>query len=111
IRPALGKGRPAIIAKTRARAHHGVGHQSSLAGALYAKLRAFRACLTGLMLPLSPSLLPNLIAACLYAAAIFYQGTRLARGTKADKRLLGMLGAFAVVAQGTALCWQLLTPL
>lgn len=63
------------------------------------------------MLPLSPSLLPNLIAACLYAAAIFYQGTRLARGTKADKRLLGMLGAFAVVAQGTALCWQLLTPL
>ncbi|MEG1078280.1 MAG: cytochrome c biogenesis protein CcsA [Pseudomonas sp.] len=60
---------------------------------------------------MSPSLLPNLIAACLYAAATFYQGSRLAQGAKADKRLLGLLGALAVIAQGTALCWQLLTPL
>ncbi|MGH8440628.1 MAG: cytochrome C assembly family protein [Pseudomonas sp.] len=63
------------------------------------------------MLPLSPSLLPNLIAACLYAAATLYQGSRLAQGAKADKRLLGLLGALAVIAQGTALFWQLLTPL
>ena len=63
------------------------------------------------MLPLSPSLLPNLIAACLYAAAVILQGTGLARGVKADKRLLGLLGGLAVVAQGVALYWQLLTPL
>ena len=85
--------------------------QSSLVHAFYAKLSFFRACLTGLMLPLSPSLLPNLIAACLYAAATLYHGTRLAQGTKANKRLLSLLGCFAVAAQGTALYCQLLTPL
>ena len=54
----------------------------------YAKLSAFRACLTGFMLPLSPSLLTTLAAALLYAAATLYQGTRLASGAKANKRLL-----------------------
>ncbi|MCF8992829.1 inner membrane protein YpjD, partial [Pseudomonas carnis] len=37
-----------------------------------AKLNAFRACLPGFMLPLSPSLLPSLAAAILYAAATLY---------------------------------------
>jgi len=59
----------------------------------------------------SPSLIPNLIAACLYAIAAFHQGTCLAKGTRADKRLLGALGGIAVVAQGIALFFQLLTPL
>ena len=44
------------------------------------------------MLPLSPSLLTTLAAACLYAAATIYQGTRQASGAKVNKRLLVMLG-------------------
>lgn len=63
------------------------------------------------MLPLSPSLLPSLAAAFLYAAATLYQGIRLGQGSRADKRLLCLLGALAVVAHATALFWQLLTPL
>ena len=45
----------------------------------------------GLMVS-SPSLIPNLIAAGLYIAATLYQGSHLAQGRKADKRLLGLLG-------------------
>nr|WP_178117762.1 cytochrome c biogenesis protein CcsA [Pseudomonas sp. R5(2019)] len=60
---------------------------------------------------MSPSLLPSLAAALLYAAAILYQGLRLGQGAKADKRLLCLLGTLAVIAQATALFWQLLTPL
>ena len=59
----------------------------------------------------SPSLIPNLIAAGLYLAATLYQGSHLAQGRKADKRLLGLLGALAVIAQGGALFFQLITPL
>ncbi|MBF8779852.1 cytochrome C assembly family protein [Pseudomonas fulva] len=59
----------------------------------------------------SPSLLPNLLAAGLYAVATFHQGSRLARRTRADTRLLGLLGGVAVLAQGTALLFQLMTPL
>ena len=59
----------------------------------------------------SPSLIPNLLAAGLYIAAALYQGSRLAQGSRADKRLLGLLGALAVIAQGSALFFQLLTPL
>ncbi|MFJ9991274.1 inner membrane protein YpjD [Pseudomonas putida] len=59
----------------------------------------------------SPSLIPNLIAAILYIAATAYQGSRLAQGAKVDKRLLGLLGVIAVVAQTGALFFQLLTPL
>src|SRR5690606_660106 len=76
----------------------------------YATLRSFRACLPGLMLS-SPSLIPNLLAAGLYIVAALYQGSRLAQGSRADKRLLGLLGALAVVAQSGALFFQLITPL
>src|SRR5690349_24616857 len=62
------------------------------------------------MLPLSPSLLTTLAAACLYAAATIYQGTHLASGTKANKRLLVMLGVFAVLTHGASLLSHLLTP-
>ena len=77
----------------------------------YAKLSAFRACLTGFMLPLSPSLLTTLAAACLYAAATLYQGTRLATGAKANKRLLVTLGVLAVLAHSASLLTHLLTPI
>ena len=50
------------------------------------------------MLPLSPSLLPSLAAACLYAAATFYQGNCLRHGAKANKRLLVTLGILAVLS-------------
>jgi len=83
---------------------------SSLPTAIYAKLRPFRACLPGLMFS-SPSLIPNLLAAFLYLAATVYQATGLARGARADKRLLGLFGTLAVVAQGGALFFQLITPL
>ncbi|WP_407315271.1 inner membrane protein YpjD [Pseudomonas sp. nanlin1] len=63
------------------------------------------------MLSLSPSLLPSLLAALLYAAAAIYQGIRLGQGGKADKRLLYLLGGLAVGAHGCALLMQLLTPL
>ena len=63
------------------------------------------------MTPLSPSLLPTLAAACLYAAATAYQALRLGQGAKADKRLLFVLGALAVLAHGTALFSQLWTSL
>lgn len=59
----------------------------------------------------SPSLIPNLIAAGLYIAATLYQGSHLAQGRKSDKRLLGLLGALAVIAQSGALFFQLITPL
>ncbi|MBC3413134.1 MULTISPECIES: cytochrome C assembly family protein [Pseudomonas] len=59
----------------------------------------------------SPSLIPNLIAAFLYVAATVYQATGLARGARADKRLLGAIGALAVAAQAGALFFQLITPL
>lgn len=59
----------------------------------------------------SPSLIPNLIAAGLYIAAAIYQGSYLAQNRKADKRLLALLGAFAVLAQAGALFFQLITPL
>ena len=63
------------------------------------------------MLPLSPSLLTTLAAACLYAAATFYQGTRLATGAKANKRLLVTLGVLAVLAHSASLVTHLLTPI
>jgi len=63
------------------------------------------------MHPLSPSLLPTLAAALLYAAATAYQGTRIGQGGKADKRLLYLLGALAVAAHAAALLSQLLTPM
>ena len=62
------------------------------------------------MLPLSPSLLTTLAAACLYAAATIYQGTRLASGAKVNKRLLVMLGVLAVLAHSVSLLTHLLTP-
>jgi ABC-type uncharacterized transport system permease subunit len=63
------------------------------------------------MPPLPPSLLPSLAAAVLYAAATLYQAVRLKQGNRADKRLLYVLGALAVVAHGMALWSQLVTPL
>ncbi len=51
----------------------------------------------------SPSLIPNLLAAGLYIAAAIYHSMRLAQGTRADKRLLGLLGTIAVIAQAGAL--------
>lgn len=62
------------------------------------------------MLPLSPSLLPSLAAACLYAAATLYQAIRLGQGAKADKRLLCLLGTFAVLAHAVGLYSQLIRP-
>ena len=62
------------------------------------------------MLPLSPSLLPTLAAAVLYAAATFYQGSRLATGAKANKRLLVTLGILALLAHAASLLTHLLTP-
>lgn len=63
------------------------------------------------MLPLSPSLLTTLAAALLYAAATLYQGTRLATGAKANKRLLVSLGVLAVLAHSASLLTHLLTPI
>ncbi len=85
--------------------------QSFVRRLFYATLSDFRACSTGLMLPLSPSLLPSLAAAFLYAAATAYQGTRVGQRAAVDKRLLYIIGALAVVAQGLALKYQLITPL
>lgn len=62
------------------------------------------------MLPLPPSLFPSLVAVVLYAVATLFQGVRLARGAKADKRILCGLGAVAVTAHSMALGNQLLTP-
>ena len=62
------------------------------------------------MLPLSPSLLPSLAAACLYAAATLYQGTCLRQGVKANKSLLVTLGIIAVIAHAISLFTHLLTP-
>ncbi|MGO2453479.1 cytochrome C assembly family protein [Pseudomonas taetrolens] len=62
------------------------------------------------MLPLSPSLLPSLAAACIYAAATFYQGTCLRQGAKANKRLLVTLGILAVLTHATSLFTHLMTP-
>ena len=59
------------------------------------------------MLPLSPSLLPSLAAACLYAAATLYQSIRLRQGAKVDKRLLCLLGGFAVVLYATQIATAL----
>lgn len=63
------------------------------------------------MLPLSPSLLTTLAAACLYAAATFYQGSRLATGAKVHKRLLVTLGILAVLAHSASLFTHLVTPI
>jgi ABC-type uncharacterized transport system permease subunit len=63
------------------------------------------------MLTLSPSLLPSLAAACLYAAATLYQALRLKQGAKADKRLLCLLGTLAVIAHATGLYSQLIRPI
>ena len=60
---------------------------------------------------LSPSLFPSLAAAVLYAAATVYQALRLGQGAKADKRLLCLLGALAVLAHAGALFTQLWTPM
>ena len=62
------------------------------------------------MLPLSPSLLTTLAAACLYAAATLYQGSRLATGAKANKRLLIGLGILAILAHSASLFTHLVTP-
>ncbi len=77
----------------------------------YAKLSAFRACLTGLMLPLSPSLLATLAAALLIRRCDLLSGTRLATGAKANKRLLVTLGVLAVLAHSASLVTHLLTPI
>ncbi len=61
------------------------------------------------MQPLSPSLLPSLAAAFLYAAATVYQAFRLGQGAKASRRLLFVLGGLAVIAHATALFPQLWT--
>ncbi|MEA9977725.1 MULTISPECIES: cytochrome C assembly family protein [unclassified Pseudomonas] len=63
------------------------------------------------MLPLPPSLLTSLAAAFLYAAATLYQALRLKQGAKADKRLLCLLGSFAVIAHAVALYSQLIRPI
>lgn len=60
---------------------------------------------------LSPSLLPSLAAACLYAAATIYQGLRLRQGLKANKRLLLALGTLAVIAHAASLFGQVPRPL
>ncbi|AIR87918.1 cytochrome C assembly family protein [Pseudomonas cremoricolorata] len=59
----------------------------------------------------SPSLIPNLLAAGLYLLATLYHAMRIRQGSRADKRLLGLLGGLAVLAQGGALFFQLNTPL
>ncbi len=101
-------GRSRIIAKKRAAY---TLQWSFVWRGFYAKLSAFRACLTGFMLPLSPSLLATLAAACLYAAATLYQGTRLATGAKANKRLLVTLGVLAVLGHAASLYTHLMTPI
>jgi ABC-type uncharacterized transport system permease subunit len=63
------------------------------------------------MFPLSPSLLPSLAAAVLYAAATLYQGLRLRQGTKVDKWLLCLIGTLAVACQASALFGQLVRPI
>ncbi|RMQ40050.1 Cytochrome C assembly protein [Pseudomonas cichorii] len=62
------------------------------------------------MFPLSTSLLSSLAAASLYAAATVYQGVRLSRTAKPDKRLLGLLGTLAVIAHAIGLYSQLANP-
>ncbi|BAP40804.1 cytochrome c assembly family protein [Pseudomonas sp. StFLB209] len=56
------------------------------------------------------SLFPSLIAASLYAAATVYQGIRLRRATRPDKRLLWLLGSLAIIAHAIGLCSQLIRP-
>ncbi len=104
-------GRSRIIAKKRATYTLLSVAVVFRAEGFYAKLSAFRACLTGFMLPLSPSLLATLAAACLYAAATLYQGTRLANGAKANKRLLVTLGVLAVLGHAASLYTHLMTPI
>src|SRR5690606_35310033 len=53
-------------------------------------------------------LLPSLAAAGLYAGATLYQGLRFGRQQAPDKRLLGLLGALALVAHAFSLTLQLL---
>ncbi len=53
-------------------------------------------------------LLPSLAAAGLYAGATLYQGLRFGRQQAPDKRLLGLLGALALVAHVFSLTLQLL---
>lgn len=53
-------------------------------------------------------LLPTLLSAALYAAAGLYQGLRLARRQKPDTRLLGALGAIALLLHGLSLFGQLI---
>lgn len=53
-------------------------------------------------------LLPSLAAAGLYAGATLYQGLRFGRRQAPDKRLLGLLGALALLAHGFSLYLQLL---
>ncbi|WNW13794.1 cytochrome c biogenesis protein CcsA [Pseudomonas sp. DTU_2021_1001937_2_SI_NGA_ILE_001] len=62
------------------------------------------------MFPLPASLFPTLAAAGLYAAATVYQGLRLRQAIRPDKRLLGLLGALAVIAHAIGLYSQLLRP-
>ena len=62
------------------------------------------------MLSLPSSLFPSLVAAVVYALAAIYHGLRLRQGSKADKRLLWAFGLVALLAHGTALYSQLLTP-
>jgi ABC-type uncharacterized transport system permease subunit len=55
-------------------------------------------------------LLPSLLAAFLYAGITGYQGLRLGQRTTPDKRLLIIGGGVALLAHGTALFLELLTP-
>jgi ABC-type uncharacterized transport system permease subunit len=55
-------------------------------------------------------LLPSLVAAGLYAGTTVYQALRLAKRTAPDKRLLSLLGLLALLAHGTSLYLQLITP-
>ena len=52
-------------------------------------------------------LLPSLAAACLYTGATAYQGWRIAQRNAPDKRLLALLGVFALFFHGGSLFVQM----
>ncbi|MCR4508999.1 cytochrome c biogenesis protein CcsA [Pseudomonas sp. 32.2.56] len=55
-------------------------------------------------------LLPSLAAACLYAAAASYQGLRLQQRSTINKRLLVVLGVFALLFHTSSLFMQMYSP-
>ena len=72
---------------------------------MYDTLSLFKARHSGLMQPL----LFSLIAACLYAVATAYQGTRLLKRIAPDRLILAGLGVIALTAQLICLYLQLFT--